>query len=204
MAQVFPTKGNLLILQKSLKQSEVGYDLLDKKRNILILEMMQLMDKARILNEHVDQAYATAYKNLQRANIRNGMVSEAAAATPLDYSIEIQYHSVMGVDIPVVNADQINAHPYYGIHSTGSAVDETYLSFLEVRKHTLLLAEVENSIYRLAKAIQSTQRRANSLKNVVIPEYKKTVKYISDYLEEKEREEFSRLKVIKSEKESEK
>lgn len=198
MAQVFPTKGNLLLLQKSLKQSEVGYDLLDKKRNILILEMMQLMDKARILNVNVDAAYKVAYQNLQRANTRNGMVLEAASATPIDNSLEITYHSVMGVDIPVVTAADIEPHPYYGIHSTGSAVDETYLSFLEVRKYTLLLAEVENSIYRLAKAIRSTQRRANSLKNVMIPEYKKSVKYISNYLEEKDREEFSRLKVIKS------
>lgn len=198
MAQVFPTKGNLLVLKKSLRQSEAGYDLLDKKRNILILEMMQLVEKARDLNVNVDKAYAKAYKNLQRANTRNGMVFRAAQATPIDHTVEIHYHSVMGVDIPVIVASPIRPHPYYGIHSTGSAVDETYLSFLEVRQQTLLLSEVENSIYRLAKAIRSTQRRANSLKNVVIPNYQKNVKYITDYLEEKDREEFSRLKVLKS------
>ena len=59
------------------------------------------------------------------------------------------------------------------------------------------LAEIENSVYRLAVAINKTQSRANALKNVIIPDLDDTCKYITDALEEKEREEFSRLKVIK-------
>ena len=65
-------------------------------------------------------------------------------------------------------------------------------------KHlTAILAEVENSIYRLATAVKKTQSRANALKNIVIPKFQANAKYISDSLEEKEREEFSRMKVIK-------
>lgn len=65
---------------------------------------------------------------------------------------------------------------------------------------TAVLAEVENSVYRLADAIKKTQKRANALKNVMIPKFEATVKFITEALEEKEREEFSRLKVIKSQK----
>ena len=54
---------------------------------------------------------------------------------------------------------------------------------------------------RQAQAIVKTQRRANALKNVSIPMLETTVKVITEALEEKEREEFSRLKVIKSRKE---
>ena len=83
---------------------------------------------------------------------------------------------------------------------TGSLVDEAYIEFDRVKKLTAELAEVENSVYRLATAVNKTQKRANALKNIVIPRLTSTVKFISDSLEEKEREEFSRLKVIKAQK----
>ena len=62
------------------------------------------------------------------------------------------------------------------------------------------LAEVEGSVYRLAVAIKKTQKRANALNNIMIPKFTATIKFITEALEEKEREEFSRLKVIKSQK----
>ena len=65
---------------------------------------------------------------------------------------------------------------------------------------TAELAEVENSVYRLATAVNKTQKRANALKNIILPRLTSTVKYITDSLEEKEREDFSRLKVIKTQK----
>ena len=64
-----------------------------------------------------------------------------------------------------------------------------------------MLAEVDNSVFRLANAIKKTQTRANALKNIVIPRYEETVKVIENSLEEREREEFSRQKVIKAQKE---
>ena len=54
-----------------------------------------------------------------------------------------------------------------------------------------------NAAYRLAMNIRKTQKRANALKNITIPTYTVLVKDISNALEEKEREEFTRLKVIK-------
>ena len=64
------------------------------------------------------------------------------------------------------------------------------------------LAEVENSVYRLADSIKKTQKRANALKNIMIPRFEETVKFITNALDEKDREEFSRLKVIKRQKSS--
>ncbi|HOV41512.1 MAG TPA: V-type ATP synthase subunit D, partial [Oscillospiraceae bacterium] len=88
----------------------------------------------------------------------------------------------------------------YGFERTNYALDYAYICFDKVKQMTVVLAEVENSIYRLAVAIKKTQSRANALKNIMIPKFQAYVKYISDSLEEKEREEFSRLKVIKSQK----
>ena len=62
------------------------------------------------------------------------------------------------------------------------------------------LAGIENSVYRLATAIKKTQRRTNMLENVVIPRLEENIRFISSTLEEHEREEFTRMKVIKRQK----
>ena len=64
----------------------------------------------------------------------------------------------------------------------------------------MCIRDSENSVYRLADSIKKTQKRANALKNIMIPRFEETVKFISDALDEKDREEFSRLKVIKKKK----
>ena len=83
---------------------------------------------------------------------------------------------------------------------SNSALDEAYLRFAEVKRLAAVMAEVENSVYRLADAIKKTQKRAKALKNIIIPETEASVREISVVLEEKEREEFSRMKIIKKKK----
>lgn len=89
---------------------------------------------------------------------------------------------------------------YYGLDLTNSLLDEAYDSFNEAKILTAKLAETESCILRLADAIKKTQKRTNALENIIIPRFKDTVKYITDSLEEKDREDFSRLKVIKKNK----
>ena len=108
----------------------------------------------------------------------------------------------MGVEVPTVIYEPTEAVIEYGLEDTNSRVDEAYLQFQKVKELTMILAEVDNSVYRLANAIRKTQKRANALKNIVIPNFEYTVKFISEALEEVEREEFSRQKVIKRVKES--
>ena len=201
MAQVFPTKSNLISTKKSLDLAKLGYDLLDRKRNILVREMMQLIDRASAIQENINSTYAKAYLALQKANVTLGMCTEFAQAIPVDNSLDIDLRSVMGVELPVVTLDDTKPDMYYGLNATNSSLDEAYLSFLEVKKMTAQLAEIENNVYRLADAIKKTQKRANALNNIMIPQFTATIKYITEALEEKEREDFSRLKVIKNQKE---
>lgn len=194
---ITPTKGNLISTNKSLQLSVVGFDLLDRKRNILIREMMLLMDKTKQLRGEIRETYEKAYKALQEANITLGVVQELAMAVPIDDGVTITYRSVMGVEIPNVHWEEKDYGICYGLDQTNSRFDYAYVCFKKAKQITVLLAEVENSVYRLGNAIQKTQRRANALENIVIPRFRNTVKFIGDSLEEKEREEFSRLKVIK-------
>lgn len=198
--QVFPTKGNLIQTRKTLELAKVGFELLDRKRNIIVREMMTLIDRASTIQDEIDSVYGTAYQALQKANIAHGVVSDIAQSVPVETGLSLDQRSIMGVEIPLVKLNPQPVELSYGFMQSSSLVDEAYIEFDRVKKLTAELAEVENSVYRLATAINKTQKRANALKNIIIPNLTSTVKFIADSLEEKEREEFSRLKVIKAKK----
>ena len=201
--QAIPTKGNLMATKKSLELAKNGFELLDRKRNILVRELMALIDHASKIKNKIDSTYSSAYLALQKANITLGICDELSNTIKEDNSLELSYRSVMGVEIPIVSIsdekEESSGVPY-GLYSSNSMLDEAYLKFIEVKKLTADLAEIENSVYRLADAIKKTQKRANALKNIMIPRFEETVKFITDSLDEKDREEFSRLKVIKNSK----
>ena len=100
--KVVPTKGNLISTKKQLQLAVLGYDLLDKKRNVLIKEMMSLLDDVKMVRDEITEAYQNAYDALQEANISLGLISDIVTATPIDYGISIAYRSVMGVEIPKI------------------------------------------------------------------------------------------------------
>ena len=177
----FPTKGNLMLAKNSLTLAKQGYELMDKKRNILIRELMNLIEEAKTIQSEIDATFTEAYQALQQANIEVGIhsVQEIAKAIPAEDSVRIK------------------KIPYYGFYNSSESVDAARESFLKVKELTVRLSMVENSAYRLAMNIRKTQKRANALKNITIPSYTILVKDISNALEEKEREEFTRLKVIK-------
>lgn len=200
--QVFPTKANLMNTKKSLDLAKLGYELMDRKRNILVREMMLLIDEAADIQQKVSQTYENAYAALKKAYVTLGNCRDYAENVPVDNSLIVDRRSVMGVELPIVRIEEGEEGVFYGLQNTNSMLDEAYLSFREVKELTVRLAEIENSVYRLADAISKTQKRANALDNIMIPQFEETVKFISDALEEKEREDFSRLKVTKRQKEN--
>lgn len=195
----FPTKGNLMLAKNSLALAHQGYDLMDKKRNILLKELMSLIDEAKDIQEEIDQTFTKAYACLQRANIEHGIskVRELAFTVPIEDSIRIQTRSIMGTEIPHVKYDAKQNDLTYSFSTTRESIDIAREAFREVKDLTIKLSMVENAAYRLATNIKKTQKRANALKNITIPIYSNLVYTISNALEEKEREEFTRLKVIK-------
>ena len=116
---------------------------------------------------------------------------------PVEDSIRIKTRSVMGTEIPLVQSDPPSGAPTYAYYGTKASLDEAKAAFEKVKLLTIRLSMVENSAYRLAINIKKTQKRANALKNITIPKFEDLTKSISNALEEKEREEFTRLKVIK-------
>lgn len=200
--RTFPTKGNLILAKNSLALANQGYELMDKKRNILIRELMELIDQAKDIQEQIDSTFTHAYKCLQHANIEHGisLVSQLAYTVPIEDSIKIKSRSIMGTEIPLVDYTPDENQPTYSFSTTDESIDRAREAFRKVKELTIKLSMIENAAYRLATNIKKTQKRANALKNITIPTYTTLVSSISNALEEKEREEFTRLKVIKQRK----
>ena len=200
MPQTAPTKSNLNAAKRSRTLASTGYELMDRKRNILIRELMALIDDPRELQDRIDATFSEAYASMRMAEISMGGSARLAAdSVPVDDGFSLRSKSVMGVELPYV-ADKCSEPdgPPYGLAFTSSDLDDAYFKFREVKALICELAQTENSIYRLAYAIKKAQKRANALKNIVIPGLEDEIFRISDALEEKEREEFVRLKVVKS------
>lgn len=195
----FPTKGNLILAKNSLALARQGYDLMDKKRNILMREIMGLISQASDIQGEIDKTFREAYALLQKANIEMGihLVEEISFSVPVEESVRIKTRSVMGTEIPLVEYKPKGQTPTYAFYSTTHSLDEAKIAFEKVKDLTIRLSMIENAAVRLATNIKKTQKRANALKNITIPMYESLTKSIQNALEEKDREEFTRLKVIK-------
>lgn len=200
MENLTPTKANLIKSKSMLEFSIKGYELLDKKRNVLIREMMAMIDEVKKIQIEIDSIFKEAYEAMVYATVTMGMnnVEEIAMSIPKDENITILTKSIMGVEIPYIKDETPAIQPYYGFFRTNPALDITVTKMNDVQKLIYKLAEVENSVFRLAIEIKKTSKRANALDKIQIPRYKEMTKYIGEVLEEKEREDFFRLKRINS------
>jgi V/A-type H+-transporting ATPase subunit D len=196
---IAPTKSNLMSAKASLEFSQKGFELLDKKRNVLIREMMSLLSRAKDIQARINTTFEEAYNALKVANLTMGIASvqDIADSIPENGEFQILFKSVMGVEIPKIKFEKHDMVPGYSLYQTNASMDVAFKSFWEIKYLVLELAEVENSVYKLAVEIRKTQKRANALENIQIPKYQEMVKYIQDALEEKDREDFFRLKVVK-------
>lgn len=196
VVKLAPTQGNLVQLTRALKMARSGHSLLEQKRQILMMELVRFIDSARKLQEDVSRVFDEAYQALQMANISLGIdvVEDISESIPLTTDITVRLHSVMGVEIPDVDPLDDTASPCYSFHGSSAAMDAAYLRFRRVLALLARLAEVETSVYRLAVQIRKTHRRVNALEKVVIPSAQEDIRFISDVLEEAEREDFIRMK----------
>ena len=132
----FPTKGNLILAKNSLALSRQGFELMDKKRNILIREMMELIDQAKDIQAQIDETFRTAYAALQKANMELGIafVQQVSYTVPVEDSVRIKTRSVMGTEIPLVEYDkQLTNTPTYAYYSTRVSLDQAKAAFEKVK-----------------------------------------------------------------------
>ena len=194
-----PTKANLLKLKRNYEFVREGHQLLDQKRKILIMELTSIIDITDRLQKKVDELLATAFKSLKQAVIYTGRlnVKSLSYAVDIDTQINISQKIVMGVVIPVLDTKTKENPPFYSLGGTSFWIDEAVKNFKEALAEVIRLAQFKTSLLRLAHEVKKTLRRVNALEKIYIPDYEETLKYISDVLEEQERESFAILKLTK-------
>jgi len=199
LANHAPTKTNLLKLRSDLRFAEQGYELLDQKRNILIVELLSLVDQTVEHQTRVDAALASAYKALEEAVLDMGRlkVQYLTGAVNIKTEIAVRSRRVMGVSLPVVETKFTEHRPYYSPMGTSFWIDSSVQSFKEVLRLLGKLSELKISVLRLANEVKRTIRKVNALEKIAIPDLQETVRFIEGRLEENERDMFTLMKMVK-------
>jgi len=197
---VSPTRINLIQTKKTLNLAESGREVLERKRDILLRELRNSIFEAERAREELLVALGKAYQNLREANMAKG--SESVASVALGSSTKasylIDYKSIMGVTVPSVEFQgEPDVKPDYGFANTSVELDKAFKQFHRILNLIADLARAEGTTFQIANDVRRTQRRVNALNYVLIPRYRRTAKWIELVLEEKDREEFVRTKIIK-------
>ena len=194
-----PTKTNQLALKKDLAMATEGYTLLEQKREILVMELMHLVDMVKTAQEEVEKRREKAYATLKRAVAVNGYnrMRDVASAIHYDHKITSSTRVAAGIRLPSLEFHQGEFKSQYSLAGTDSLIDQTMQDFLSLLESTAKLAELESSVWLLARELKKTQRHVNALEHIFIPDYKETLKYIEQALESKELESFFTMKVVK-------
>ncbi len=195
-----PTKTNLIKLKQELQFAKLGYELLDQKRNILIIELLTLIDQAAEFQEKVEKALSEAYRTLESAVLDMGKlkVVSLASAVNIESTITLRERRVMGVPLPVVDTSFQEFPPYFSPQGTSFWIDSSLNDFKQALEVMGRLAELKISIIRLANEVKKTIRKVNALEKIAIPDLEQTAGYIQSRLEENERDMFVLMKMVKS------
>jgi V/A-type H+-transporting ATPase subunit D len=201
IAGVHPTRMELLTLRKRRNIAERGRDLLREKLDALMIEFFQFVREINTLRAKAQDLLAEAYESFVEAQMAMGYMKLEQTSVGVDdrFSIESKTRNIIGVTIPYI---QVNVKPLttfpYSIYDTSITLDEATLKMAHAIKAIAELSSAEAAVKKLAEAIAATKRRVNSLEYVIIPRMLSTIRYIEMHLEEAEREDFFRLKRIKS------
>ena len=199
MAKVAPTKSNLLKQKQELKFAKLGYELLDQKRNILVIELLNLVDQAVDLEAKVEELLADAFSAFRESVLESGKLQfvSLASAVNIRTEIKIDQRKVMGVSLPVVDTEYSENPPYFSTLGSRYWTDSAVEQFKKVLQEMGSLAELKVSIMRLAREVKKTIRKVNALEKIAIPDLQESVAYIQNRLEENERDMFVLMKLVK-------
>ncbi|WP_247010346.1 V-type ATP synthase subunit D [Halorientalis litorea] len=205
---VKPTRKNLMAIEDRIELSDRGHDTLEKKRDGLIMEFMDILDQAQDVRADLSENYERAQDTINKARAMEGDVAVRGAAAALKEHPELTTESknIMGVVVPQIESSKVRKsldERGYGVLGTSARIDEAADAYEELIETVILAAEVETAMKKMLEEIETTKRRVNALEFKLLPELNENKEYIEQKLEEQEREEIFRMKKIKAKKEEE-
>jgi V/A-type H+-transporting ATPase subunit D len=202
--QIKPTRMALLQLKKRIMLAQKGHELLKKKRDSLVMQFFDLVSERKTLRQKAHEQLQDAYQALIEAQMLVGKreLENLSLAIPPMSEFDVRIYNIMGVVVPLFNLRGKIRRPYttrgYALINTSSKIDEVVDLFQTAMRSILDLSEVEEQVRLVAEELESTKRRVNALEYVMIPKLQSTYKWIELSLEEREREDFFRLKRMKN------
>ena len=198
---VSATKIELLKYKKSTQVATMVQKILDDKRKVLLRNIEEMIEKASKTRGGIWDPLQDIYKSVNEAylSLGTGTVDSVAESTPAVMQVDVHVRRVVDVTIPALTVTEKDTKSMpYGFADTNSSIDRAAKQIKELLPQICKAAEYENSIFSLAKALEKTQKLLNALENVIIPQYQQNVRFIAAAIEEKEREEFAKLKKVKA------
>jgi V/A-type H+/Na+-transporting ATPase subunit D len=197
-----PTRAVLIALRKRIKVAQTGHSLLKMKRDGLMIEFFEVLNRAKTIRAELVAALIVAEQRLNMARAIEGTVAINSVAFALqgEPAIQLESRNIMGVVVPKITAESVQKKMFergYGIIGTSAAIDEAAEAYETLVDKIILAAEVETGMRKLVEDIESTKRRVNGLEFKVIPELKDTIRFIGFALEEMDRDNVVRLKKLK-------
>lgn len=197
--KVNPTRGNLLKLKEDLQGIRSRHDLLDRKRELLVQELLQRLEKAKELERQFGELLKAAHEAIQIARLRMGSerIEWISLSPAVRFDLDITVETFMGLKIPRVAIEVKPLNPPYGLSDSSVTLDEACRKWTDVLEFLADASETLTSVWRLGMELRKTRRLVNALEYTIIPRYENTIDYIDGRLEEEEREEITRTRKIK-------
>ncbi|HIW35558.1 MAG TPA: V-type ATP synthase subunit D [Candidatus Treponema faecavium] len=197
---VAPTKSNLLHMKEQLSIAQDGYDLLEQKREILVMELMRMVEKVKLLEHDLEKQIQSAYPALRNMLMTVGgdRIERISHAVQYDFDIIEKNVTIAGMGFSTIEVKLPQRELFYSFLGTSADSDKVMVEFFELLRLLTEMASIRTIVWRLAMEVRKTQRRVNALDKMVIPQTRETKVYIESVLEERERENVFVLKSLKS------
>ncbi len=197
---IAPTKANLLDVKEQLAVAADGYDLLEQKREIIVMELMRTVEKVKLLETEIDRRITTAYPALKKMlmSVGGDQVKRISSGIKYEFESSEKNVTVAGKSFRTISVKMPERKLFYSYMDSFADVDNVMNEFFELLKLRTELASIRTIVWHLAQDVKKTQRRVNALDKMVIPSTRETISYIESVLEERERENVFVLKSLKN------
>ena len=199
-----PTKSSLRKLKEDLSFAYEGYDLLNQKREILAIEIVHRIDVIRKMETEFLDVLNQLYKDYRNAavDMGSGAITLKSCSEMRGYFLHMDFSKLMGMKLQDIRLHIKKPHPAATPPQTTALYDKTRVQSLKTLQVLFQYATMAKSIIMLCRELKKVQRRVNALEKIFIPQHEEAKKYITDRIEEMEREEIFVKKLIRQRHES--